>query len=114
MESTSPPGGIQRANAIFFINLFREKHQLAILKNVILCGQFLKLRKRLTTPVFSSQNFGKLINFATLGLRSSVREKENVDVNKLLRNSEGKRNKYHTTAKFPRTRNDSRAEGLTR
>ena len=63
---------------------------------------------------FLSQNFGKLINFATLELRSSVREKENVDVNKLLRNSEGKKNKNQTTAKFPRTRNDSRAEGLTR
>lgn len=89
-----------------------EKHQLRILKK---CNTpRTVLRKRVTTRVFSSQNFGELINLATLGLRSSVREKENVDLNKLLGNSEGKRNKNDKTAKFPRTQNASTAEGLTR
>lgn len=89
-----------------------EKHQLRILKK---CNTpRTVLRKRVTTRVFSSQNFGELINLATLGLRSSVREKENVDLNKLLGNSERKRNKNDKTAKFPRTQNASTAEGLTR
>ena len=78
-----PPGrGSNGQMRLFFINLFMEKHQLRILKK---CNTpRTVLRKRVTTRVFSSQNFGELINLATLGLRSSVREKENVDLNKLL------------------------------